>query len=369
MQMNMRNGNSSKAGRILSWLILFLAFGLSLMQADTVPDFETSGQDPIIVKGHGIEIRQSEFDQAVGPMQFEYLARDRPLPGYFSGVVMNNLIEYDLLLEKANDADRTKGSLAAVNDDVTNHINDCGSPDQYNQLLDSLGITESDVLAIDKKADIAQAALVRLLGIAPSDTDAQTYYQDHPAEFRYPDGSLVDFTNIEVEIKHHLEDEQVIKLRPDFLRRLKDQEQIHILNPDLLFAYNEFQLSQSGVVLQAPAIVLPAPVVKSISLSVNNFQSGDGVIEHCVLTLRADGTAHWSAIVYTYRQNASEIWHVSWDLLDKDGAKLFSLPVQSGPRMYSGGNPGSLKYHWDVDFKYDAGFFDKINHMTLHGSC
>jgi len=367
--MNIKNWDSSKAGQILSWLVLFLAIGLGRVRADTVPDFETSAPDPIIAKGNGVEIKQSEFDQAVGPMQFEYLVRGLTLPGYFSGAVMNNLIEYDLLLEKANDGDRTKGSLAAMNDDVTNHINECGSLDQYNQLLDSLGITESDVLAIDKKADIAQAALIRLLGISISDTDAQRYYHDNPAEFRYPDGSLVEFTNIEAGIKHHLEDEQVIKLRPGFLRRLKDHEQIHILNPDLLFAYNEFQLSQSGVAPHAPAIVLPDPVVKSISFSVDHFQSGDGVIEHGVLTLQADGTAHWSAIVCTYRQNSSQVWQVSWDILDKDGVKLFSLPGQSGPRMYSGSNPGTLMFHWDVDLKFDAGAFDRIKHMTLHGSC
>ncbi len=350
-------------------MVLCLAIGLGRVRADSVPDFETGGDNPIIASGNGVEIRQSEFDQAIGPMQFEYLARGNALPGYFSGVVMEKLIEYDLLLEKANDDDHKEGSREAIDDDVTNHIKECGSPDQYNQLLDSLGITESDVLAIDKKADTAQATLIRLLGISISDTDAQIYYNTHPAEFRYPDGSSVEFTNIEAEIKHHLEDELVFKLRPDFIRHLKDQEQIHILNPDLLFAYNEFQLSQSRVVLQAPAIVLPTPVVQSISFSVDNFQSGDGVIEHGTLTLRADGTAHWSAIVFTYRQNASDVWQVSWDILDKDGVKLFSLPGLSGPRMYSGGNSGPTKYHWDVDFNYDAGSFDKIKHMTLHGSC
>jgi hypothetical protein len=367
--MNLKNWDGSKARRRLSWLFLCLALGLGGMRADTLPDFESSGQDPIIATGNGVEIRQSEFDQAVGPMQFEYLARGRTLPGYFPGAVMQNLIEYDLLLAKANDGDRRKGSLEALNEDVTNHINECGSQDQYHQLLDSLGITESDVLAMDKKADIAQVALIRLLGISISDTDARSYYDNHPAEFRYPDGSLVEWTNIEAEVKHHLEDEQVIKLRPDFMHRLKDHGQIHILNPDLLFDYNEYQLSQSGVVLQAPAIVLPTPVVESVSFGVNNFQSGDGVIEHGVLTLRADGTAHWSAVVFTYRQNSGEVWQVSWDLLDKAGVKLFSLPGQSGPRMYSGGSAGPLKYHWDVDFQYDAGSFDKIKHMTLHGSC
>lgn len=366
--MNMKNRDSSKTGRILSWLILLLAIGLGRMRADTVPDFEAIAPDPIIAKGNGVEIKQSEFDQAVGPMKFEYLARGRDVPGYFSGAVMENLIDYGLLLENANDDDRAKGSQEAIND-VTNHINECGSVDQYNQLLGSLGITENDVLAIDKKADIAQAALVRLLGISVSGADARTYYDANPAEFRYPDGSLVDFTNIEAEIKHHLEDEQVIKLRPDFIRGLKDREQIHILDPDLLFAYNAYQMSQSGLALHAPAIVLPTQVVKSISFSVNNFHSGDGVIEHGVLTLQADGTAHWSATVFTYGQTGGAVWQVSWDILDKDGLKLFTIPGQSGPRMYSGGNPGSMKYHWDVDFNYDAGSFDKINHMTLHGSC
>jgi Family of unknown function (DUF6294) len=367
--MNLKNWDGIKTGRRLFWMVLSLAIGLGRIRADTVPDFEISEQNPIIASGNGVEIRQSEFDQAIGPMQFEYLARGSTLPGYFSGAVMEHLIEYSLLLEKANDDDRKKGFREAMDDDVTNHINECGSLDQYNQLLDSLGITESDVLAMDKKADIAQAALVRLLGISINDTDAQIYYNDHPEEFRYPDGSLVEFTNIEAEIKHHLEDEQVIKLRPNFLHRLKDQGQIHIYDPDLLFAYNEFQLSQSRVALQAPAIVLPAQVAKSISFNLDNFQSGDGVIEHCTLTLRADGTAHWSAIVFTNRQNGDEVWQVNWDILDKDGVKLFSLPSQSGPRMYSGSNSGPPKYHWDVDFNYDAGSFDKIKHMTLHGSC
>jgi Family of unknown function (DUF6294) len=367
--MNQKNWASFQAGRILSRLILLLALSPGLVRADTVPDFEANVPDPIIAQGNSVEIKQSEFDQAMGPMKFEYQARGLNLPGYFSGAVIENLMDYDLLTARANDADRLKGSLEAINEDVTNHINECGSLDQYNQSLGSLGITESDVLAIDKKADIAQAALIRLLGISVSDADARGYYRLHPAEFRYPDGSLVAFTNIEAEIKHHIEDEQVIEYRPGFMHRLKDQEQIQILNQDLLFNYHAFQMSQTGVVLQAPAIVLPPPVVKSIAFSINHFQSGGAVVDQGVLTLRADGTAHWSAVVYTARQDATQTWQVSWDIFDKAGVKLLTLPALPGPGMYNGSSPAPVKYHWDVDFKYDAGCFEKINHMTLHGSC
>src|ERR1700733_5599639 len=112
----MKNWHSSKAGRLLSWLILFLALGSVCLSADTLPDFEPSTEDPIIAKGSGVEIKQSEFDEAAGPMKFEYLARGRTLPPYFSGVVTENLIEYDLLLGKSIDADRIKGCLQAIND-------------------------------------------------------------------------------------------------------------------------------------------------------------------------------------------------------------------------------------------------------------
>lgn len=366
----MKNLGSSKADQVLSCVVIFLAIGLSLLRADTVSDFEATAQDPVLARGKSMEIKQSEFEQAAGVMKFEYLARGRTIPEYFPGAVMENLIEYDLLLEQANNGDRAKGSFEANADDVTNHINECGSLAKYDELLDSLGITEDDVRAIDTKADIAQTVLTRLLNISISDADARKYYDDNPAEFRNLDESLVEFTNVEGVIKQNLEAEQFIKRGPDFIHRLKDHEQIHILDPDLQFAYNAFQLSQSVVAMHAPAIVLPAPEVKSISFNINNFQAGNGVIEHGVLTFRADGTGHWSAVVFTYHTTAGEVWHVGWDILDKDGVKLFSPPGQSGPTMYSGDSPaGLIKYHWDVDFKYDAGFFDKIKRMILHGAC
>lgn len=365
----MKKWSNSKAGQVLSCLMIFLAMGLSRLRADTVSDFEADVQDPVLARGNSIEIKQSEFDQAAGVMKFEYLARGRSTPDYFPGAVIKNLIEYDLLSEQANYGDRAKGAFEANNDDVTNHINECGSLAKYDQMLDSSGLTEDDVRAIDTKADVAQIVLTRLLNISISDADARRYYDDNPAEFRYPDESLVEFTNVEGVIKHYLEAEQFIKRGPDFIHQLKDHEQVHILDPDLLFAYNAFELSQSAVALHAPAIVLPAPRVKSISFNVNNFEAGNGVIEHGVLTLRSDGTGHWSAVVFTYHTTSGDVWQVGWDILDKDGVKLFSPPVQSGPTMYSGDGPGLTRYHWDVDFKYDVGFFDRIKRMILHGSC
>ena len=66
--------------------------------------------DPVIAKGKGFEIKQSELDQVLAGIKAAAAARDQTIPpeqmNLFEGQMLNRLIQIQLLLQKATDADQ-----------------------------------------------------------------------------------------------------------------------------------------------------------------------------------------------------------------------------------------------------------------------
>src|SRR5580692_7305246 len=66
--------------------------------------------DPVIAKGKGFEIKQSELDQVLVGLRAAAAARNQTIPPdqmtLIEGQMLNRLIQIQLLLQKATDADQ-----------------------------------------------------------------------------------------------------------------------------------------------------------------------------------------------------------------------------------------------------------------------
>jgi len=72
--------------------------------------------DPVIVKGKGFDIKQSELDQVLTGAKANAAAQGQQLPPEFSAAILNQLITIQSLLQKATPADRAAvlAALASV---------------------------------------------------------------------------------------------------------------------------------------------------------------------------------------------------------------------------------------------------------------
>jgi hypothetical protein len=101
----------------------------------------------------------------------------------------------------------------------------------------------------------------------------------------------------------------------------------------------------------------------------NGARAGDCQLDDATLTLRSDGTGHWSAVVFTYSTHSGDYWRASWEILDTQGVKVAAVPALIGPRMDDGNGGPPPKYHWEADFNYDATQFNNFGSVTLWSAC
>ena len=69
--------------------------------------------DPVIAKGKGFEIKRSELDQVMTGLKSAAAARDQAIPPaqltQIEGQLLDRLIQVQLLLQKATEADKSNG--------------------------------------------------------------------------------------------------------------------------------------------------------------------------------------------------------------------------------------------------------------------
>ena len=98
----------------LSILLISLA---AASPAPAVPAQETAPKDkmielfgdPVIAKGKGLEIKRSQLDTAMISLRAAAAGRNQPLPPDADRLILRNLINSQVLLSKATEADRTRG--------------------------------------------------------------------------------------------------------------------------------------------------------------------------------------------------------------------------------------------------------------------
>ena len=116
--------------------------------------------DPVIAKGKGFEIKQSALDQIMVGAKGQAAAANQQLPADFEARALNQLITIQLLVQTANDADRTEGQKDA-DLQYTNILKHFGSEAAFNLQLKAVGMTMEELRAKAFQEATAKAALKR----------------------------------------------------------------------------------------------------------------------------------------------------------------------------------------------------------------
>jgi peptidyl-prolyl cis-trans isomerase C len=146
--------------------------------------------DPVVAKGKGVEVKRSQLDSALISIKSAAAARGQTMPPEqmrpLEQQVLQRLIQIQLLLGKATDADRTKGK-EAVEKQFALILKRAGSEEALNRQLKSVGMTEAELRAKMAEEATAQAVLERELKVTVTDGDVKTFYDENPTRFEEPE--------------------------------------------------------------------------------------------------------------------------------------------------------------------------------------
>ncbi len=147
--------------------------------------------DPVIVKGKGLEIKQSQLDSVSSNLKGIFAARGMAAPPNVDGQALQALIFQQLILNKATAGDQTSGkeqfNVSLQKLKTAQHLTD----EQFNQTLEKQLILRGQTRSQWEKQQIEQATipivLERELNISVTDAEAKDYYTNHPADFEQPE--------------------------------------------------------------------------------------------------------------------------------------------------------------------------------------
>ena len=186
--------------RPLKWLVL-LGLGVLVLGravgADTAapaanPPVTASAKpvdlfpDNLVAKGKDVAIKRSSLDDAMINIKSSAAARGQPIPPQHLELieqqVLDRLIQIQLLLAKASDADKTAGKEATAK--RMQAIKErAKSEEDLNRQLKSMGTSQSELTSKMSEELTAQIVLERELKISVNDDEVKKYYEDNPANF------------------------------------------------------------------------------------------------------------------------------------------------------------------------------------------
>ena len=150
--------------------------------------------DPVIAKGTGFEIKQSELDEAmVGIRSFIEQRGGTITPTelpVLEGQALDELIQVQILMQKATDADKAEGKKE-TDEKIAALRKDAGSDDALATQLKAAGTTLDELRAKVTQDATASVTLQRLLGVTVSDSEIEQFYTNHPTDFELPEQAHV----------------------------------------------------------------------------------------------------------------------------------------------------------------------------------
>jgi parvulin-like peptidyl-prolyl isomerase len=150
--------------------------------------------DPAVAKGKGFEIKQSEMDQVVTGIKSAAAAHGETIPPeQMNGIkaqMLNRLIQIQILLQQATDADKVEGKKKA-DAQVAQLLTRAGSQEAFERQLKAVGMTTDELRGKITQEATATATLTRSLGINVTDAEVKQYYEAHPADFEQPESAKV----------------------------------------------------------------------------------------------------------------------------------------------------------------------------------
>jgi parvulin-like peptidyl-prolyl isomerase len=143
--------------------------------------------DPVIVKGNGFEIKQSQLDQAVDAIKARAAAAGQTIPPEdLTKTILNNLIGNQIVLQMATAADKAAGQKDA-DKFIAQTIKHYGSQALVEEQLKAAGKTFDAWRTEMTQQTTTMAVLIRVLNAAPTDAEVQKYYDDNPKASEMPE--------------------------------------------------------------------------------------------------------------------------------------------------------------------------------------
>lgn len=163
---------------------------------NTIPDNAMTALfgDPVIVKGNGFQIKQSELDEVMVGIRSAAASHGETVsPEQLSGLesqMLNRLIQIQLLLQKSTDADKADGKKKA-DEQIATLLQKAGSQGALDTQLKAVGMTLDQLRAKVTQESTAMATLQHALNVMVTDADVNQFYTNHPADFEQPDQAHV----------------------------------------------------------------------------------------------------------------------------------------------------------------------------------
>ena len=146
--------------------------------------------DPVIAKGNGVEVKQSDLDEVVLGVKSAAAAHGEDIPPeQMMGIesqMLNRLIQIQLLLQTATDADKADGKSKA-DLQISNLLERAGSPEAFDRQLKAVGMSADELRIKVTQEATATATLTRELGISVTDAETHDFYTNHTADFEQPE--------------------------------------------------------------------------------------------------------------------------------------------------------------------------------------
>ena len=135
--------------------------------------------DPVVAKGSGFEIKQSQLDAVVDGFKARAASQGQTVPTEdLTKSALNSLIVNQILLQKATDADKATGKKEA-DQYVAQTIKHYGSQELVEAQLKAAGKTFDGWRTEMIQQTTATAVMIRELNAAPPETEIQKFYDSN----------------------------------------------------------------------------------------------------------------------------------------------------------------------------------------------
>jgi parvulin-like peptidyl-prolyl isomerase len=168
-------------------VLAMLSFGLNNLHAQS-PAAQSG--DPVIARGNGFVIKQSELDEAVVAAKAAMAQIGQSISpdqlATFKKQMVHRLVQIQLLSQKATASDKAAGkSLADMQ--FTNLLASSGSPEVLAVLAKAFGMTADELRTKMMREQTANVTLLRELGVTVTADEARQYYKEHLADYVHPE--------------------------------------------------------------------------------------------------------------------------------------------------------------------------------------
>jgi peptidyl-prolyl cis-trans isomerase C len=144
----------------------------------------------VVAQGEGVKVTRTQLDDALVSVRASMTARGQTVPPEqmtaIEPEVLDRLVQMQLLINKASDADKAKGKEISTKrfDEIKTRS---GSDEALARQLKSVGMSVDELRAKMTEESTAEVVLERELNVKVGDAEAKKFYEDNPSKFEQPE--------------------------------------------------------------------------------------------------------------------------------------------------------------------------------------